>query len=642
MSETTAWLILLLPLFSFLLISFIIRPFVGATSRVAGYVTILAIGSSFILSLLALGDVIRTPSHHIPFPSHPWMTIGSLTVSVGVMMDSLTAIMLVVVTSVSLLIQIYSQGYMKGDKGYVRYYAYMSLFTTSMLGLVLASNLVLLYTFWELVGLCSYLLIGFWFHRPAAAAAAKKAFIVTRFGDLGFLIAIVFIFHQTGTLDIVKLYGLAAAGALGGAALTWFALGVFAGAMGKSAQFPLHTWLPDAMEGPTPVSALIHAATMVAAGVFLVSRMFPVFEHSSQALTTVAWIGGITAVFAASMGLVMNDIKRVMAYSTVSQLGYMMMSLGLGSVVAAMFHLFNHAFFKALLFLGAGSVNHATGTFDMRFMGGLRKVMPWTFITLLVAALSLSGIPPFSGFWSKDEILLQAFHKNSALFVLGLVGAFMTAFYVFRALFMTFEGEYKGGASAESGGGHSSGGGHEAHPHESPAVMLIPMILLAIPAIISGIANLPVAVAGVPAHWMGDLFGSEEAGEFDISIVALSSGVAVAGILLAWATYAVRRIPADFYGRAFGPLYQLLSRRYYIDDLYEKVLVTRVLYRGVSVGLDWWDRNIVDGVVNGVALIGRNVGRGIARAQTGQLQAYGVVISLGILIIFLVYLMAGR
>ncbi|MFH1003335.1 MAG: NADH-quinone oxidoreductase subunit L, partial [Chloroflexota bacterium] len=371
------WTIFLLPVASFIIVAFFIRPFVRRESRVAGYITIAALTGSAGLSIWTLLAVMAAPHHQIAVPDISWVVIEGVTIQVGLLVDALTAVMLVVVTVVSLMVQIYSQGYMSGDPGYHRYYAWMSLFTASMLGLVLASNLLFMFVFWEMVGLCSYLLIGFWFHRPSAANAAKKAFIVTRLGDFGFLAAILALFAHTGTFDITQLHALAISGALAGSLLTWVAIGIFAGAAGKSAQFPLHVWLPDAMEGPTPVSALIHAATMVAAGVFLVARMFPLFVFSLEAINVVAIIGGVTAIFAASIGLVMTDIKRVLAYSTISQLGYMMLGLGAGSLAVGIFHLFTHAFFKALLFLGAGSVNHTTGTFDMRLMGGLRKVMPW-------------------------------------------------------------------------------------------------------------------------------------------------------------------------------------------------------------------------------------------------------------------------
>ena len=416
MPHQLVWLILLLPVFSFIVISFLIRPLVKPESRVAGYITIAALGSSLALSIWALIAVMATPHHELPMPDISWLVIESgITIHLGLMMDSLTAIMMVVVTTVSLMVQIYSQGYMHKDPGYHRYFAWMSLFTASMIGLVLADNLLFMFVFWELVGLCSYLLIGFWFHRPAAANAAKKAFIVTRLGDFGFLAAILLLYQNTGTFDIAELSQLAITGVLAGTTLTWAAIGIFSGAVGKSAQFPLHVWLPDAMEGPTPVSALIHAATMVAAGVFLVARTFPLFAHSTEALTTVAIIGTVTAIFAASIGLVITDIKRVLAYSTISQLGYMMLGLGAGGVAIGIFHLFNHAFFKALLFLGAGSVNHATGTFDMREMGGLRRVMPWTYATFVIASLSIAGIWPLAGFWSKDEILAASLANHTTI-----------------------------------------------------------------------------------------------------------------------------------------------------------------------------------------------------------------------------------
>ena len=473
------WLIFLLPVFSFIIISFFVRPFVKPESRVAGYITITALSSSLALSLWVLTAVMAAPHHVLPMPDISWLVVGDLNIHLGLIVDSLTAVMLVVVTGVSLMVQIYSQGYMHGDPGYHRYYAWMSLFTASMLGVVMADNLLLVFVFWELVGLCSYLLIGFWFHRPAARNAATKAFVVTRLGDFGFLAAILVLFYNTGTFDIAELHSLAITGALAGTTLTWAAIGIFSGAVGKSAQFPLHVWLPDAMEGPTPVSALIHAATMVAAGIFLVARTFPLFEHSIEALTTVAIIGGFTALFAATMGLVMTDIKRVLAYSTISQLGYMMLGLGAGGIAIGIFHLFNHAFFKALLFLGAGSVNHATGTFDLRLMGGLRKVMPWTYATFLIASLSIAGIWPLAGFWSKDEILASSLANQPILFYLAMLTVFMTAFYMFRVVFLTFGGEYRGGGSEA----------HSGKPHESPSVMVIPMAILAILAVVYGWLN---------------------------------------------------------------------------------------------------------------------------------------------------------
>ncbi len=625
------WLIFLLPVFSFIVISFFIRPFVRPESRVAGYITIAALFGSLGLSFWTLVSVMGASHHELSVPPINWVLIDGFSFQVGLMVDSLTAVMLVVVTIVSLMVQIYSQGYMHGDPGYHRYFAWMSLFTASMLGLVMASSLLFMFVFWEMVGLCSYLLIGFWFHRPSAANAAKKAFIVTRLGDFGFLAGILLLYTTTGTFDIAQLHELAITGALAGSTLTWAAIGIFAGAAGKSAQFPLHVWLPDAMEGPTPVSALIHAATMVAAGVFLVARTFPLFEHSAQALTTVAVIGGFTAIFAASMGLVMTDIKRVIAYSTISQLGYMMLGLGAGGVAIGIFHLFNHAFFKALLFLGAGSVNHATGTFDMRQMGGLRRIMPWTYATFVIAALSLSGIWPLSGFWSKDEILVAALENQPIVFYLAMITVFMTAFYIFRVIFLTFGGEYRGG-SPEA---------HGAHPHESPSVMVVPMVVLAVLAVVSGLWNVTGGFGAFMGH--GETHGFVE-GFFGILTHGLPwVGLILAGlgILLAYAMYSAKWISAERVGSMFRPLYTLFLRKYWLDELYENVIVRIALLKGLFAGFQVFDSYGVDGAANGVARTAIATGRAVRRAQTGQLQFYGLFIGIGILAIVLVLYFSG-
>jgi NADH-quinone oxidoreductase subunit L len=621
--------IFLLPFFSFVIISFIIRPLLSHRSQISGYVTIAAIGTSLLLSVLVLTEVISAEGHVLSMPDYEWLAIGDVTIHIGVTVDSLSAVMLIVVTSVSLLVQIYSQGYMRGDPGYSRYFAFMSLFTGSMLGLVLADNLLFLFLFWEGVGLCSYLLIGFWFHKPEAARAAMKAFLVTRLGDFGFLAAILLLYTKTGTFDIGELQHLALAGAIGSTALTWAAIGIFSGAVGKSAQFPLHTWLPDAMEGPTPVSALIHAATMVAAGVYLVARMFPVFASSSEAITTVAIIGGFTAIFAASMGLVMNDIKRVLAYSTISQLGYMMLGLGAVGVAVAsgaiplehglalgvavgIFHLFTHAFFKSLLFLGAGSVNHATGTFDIREMGGLRKAMPWTFGTFLIASLSLAGIWPLAGFWSKEGILAHAWESTPILFYLAMITVFMTAFYMFRVVFLTFGGEYRG----QSQGSHGL--------HESPLVMIGPMVLLAILSVAAGWFPISEFLGGESHSFFGAL---------SHPLAWASLVLAGGGILLAYAIYSKKWLSAESLRRAFAPLYTLFARKYWLDELYERVFVVRILLDGIFAALHWFDDHIVDGAVNGIAGGTVAVGRVVRKAETGQLQAYGLAIFIGILAI---------
>ncbi|HWO93427.1 MAG TPA: NADH-quinone oxidoreductase subunit L [Dehalococcoidia bacterium] len=644
-NEAAVWAIFFLPVASLALIA--VQWALRTPDEFAALTIIAALVGSFGLALWALDSGIDADGHIIGFGTHEWLSLGDLTVNIGIRLDGLTSVMLVVVSAVSLLVQVYSVGYMHGDPGYKRYFAVMSLFTAAMLGLVLADNLIMLFVFWELVGASSYLLIGFWFRRPSAAAAAKKAFIVTRLGDLGFLLAILLIYREIGTFDIEAIHEAALAGAIGSAMLSWFAVGVFAGAAGKSAQFPLHVWLPDAMEGPTPVSALIHAATMVAAGVYLVARLFPVFSVSDEAMTTVAVIGSITALGAALLGVVMFDIKRVLAYSTISQLGYMMVALGVGAYVAAIFHLMTHAFFKALLFLGSGSVNHATNTFDMRRMGGLARAMPVTAATFVIGALSLSGIPPFAGFWSKDEVLAGAFDENWAYFLVLLGAAFLTAFYMFRAIFMTFAGEYRGGEPAAADG-HAGGDAeehaaeaHEAHPHESPWVMALPLVVLAVPAVLVGFWNIDhdfthlvegALPEGVEVHEF----------EFEWPIATASTGVALLGVFTAAAIYyePLRVMSAEWLGARLRPAWTLLSNRYYLDALYETVVVRWLFYAGLVRALALFDQYVVDGIVNGAARTGDVVGERVRRVETGQLQAYGAsfivgaaVVAAGILIV---------
>ncbi len=646
------FLIFLLPLFSFAVIALIIRPFFNNKSLYAGYLTIGCIAVSLALSIWTLISV--NHSGPIATGTTEWIKIGGTSIELGLMIDQLTAVMVVVVSFCSLMVQIYGQGYMQGDAGYCRYYAAMSLFTASMLGLVMAGNLLQLFVFWELVGLCSYLLIGFWFHKPSAAAAAKKAFLVTRIGDFGLLAAVLYLFAKTGTFDIGELHHMVVVGTLAGGVLTWAALGIFAGAVGKSAQFPLHVWLPDAMEGPTPVSALIHSSTMVTAGVFLVARCYPIFAGSETALMVVAGIGGFTAIFAASMALVANDIKRVLAYCTVSQLGYMMLGLGtiglvmfygdhaeelelhLANAVVAIgiFHLFNHAFAKCLLFQAAGSVNHASGTFDMRDMGGLRKHMPWTYLVYLIGTISMAGIWPLACFWSKDHILVEAMELNGAMkifFYMGMITAFMTAFYMFRTLFMTFHGEYRGGASAHGHGGHGGHGG----PHESPRVMLVPMVALALLAIASGLFN--------ANGWFFGFFGEHTEGSVvervftmftEHSYLPLISLVlALLGAGLAYSMYIRRQPRSETVGGIFPIPYKVFSRKYWMDELYEKVFVVRVLVDGLFRIVQMFDTYVVDGLVNGVGWGTQADGRVMRKAQTGQLQLYGLVMILGLVVI---------
>ena len=647
--EIAVWSTFFIPMVSFAIISFIIRPFFNKHSKIAGYLTISAIGASFLLAIWTLHSVVST-GHALDFASKSWMTVGQFELTIGLMVDSLTAIMLVVVTGVSLMVQIYSQGYMDRDPGYARYFAYMSLFTASMIGLVISSNILQLYVFWELVGLCSYLLIGFWYHRASAAKAAKKAFLVTRLGDFGFLIAIIYLFFNGLPLDIDGLHGQIAVGAITGVSITWLTIGIFAGAVGKSAQFPLHTWLPDAMEGPTPVSALIHAATMVTAGVFLIARFFPLFQSSTETMTIVSLIGGGTALFAATMGLVANDIKKVMAYSTISQLGFMIAALGVGAYGAAIFHLFTHAFFKALLFLGAGSVNHATGTFDMRYMGGLRRYMPWTYFLVLIAALSLSGIFPLAGFWSKDEVLMGAWSGTGVIsnitFYLLIVSVFLTSFYAFRMIYMTFHGESRGPDpdSEEKSDTDSTNDSHHAHIGESPFVMIIPMVFLGIASILAGyVVNPQASILGIPSHWFSEFVVPPSAHHghvlpINFGLASISMIISLSGIGLATMMYQFKIIPLNIPGNLFKGIYRLWFERYYMDFIYENLLVIRLFYGKIAFVTDWLDRSAVDGTVDSVGWLSRNVGVVLRRVQTGQVQTYGVIASLGVIVLVAVYI----
>lgn len=648
--ELLIWLILALPVASFAILG-VLRPVIGPQSRSAGWLTIAAVAGSFALSVVALASIMTEGA--VNFDSRDWISVGGFTLSYGLMLDPLTAIMLVTVSGVSLLVQFYSQAYIHGDRSYTRYYIFMSLFTASMLGLVTARSVIQLFVFWELVGISSYLLIGFWMDRPSAAAAAKKAFIMTRFADFGFLLGILYLYTQNPAwLDIPALYDAAAAGAVAVTAATWISLGFFMGAAGKSAQFPLHSWLPDAMEGPTPVSALIHSATMVTAGVFLVARFFPLFE-ASDAMMVVALIGGFTAIFAASMGLVANDIKRVLAYSTVSQLGYMMFALGVGGYVPAMFHLFTHAWFKAGLFLASGSVNHASGTFNMQYMGGLRKYMPWTYWCMVIGGLSLVGLFPLSGFWSKDEILGHALEVDTgvgyAVLVMGLLTALLTAFYTFRMIYMTFHGEYRGGAEAEeedlkkAGETPPPGQGH-THLAESPWIMVAPIVVLAIMAIGAGFfTNPPVDVGINDKHGLGeflthneDVFHTEEDAKhagaephFIWPIAIGSTVLALAGIGLAYVMYGAGKISPGSVGRRLSLVHRLLFRKYYVDELYEDQVVRGVFYRGLVRSLGWVDRNWLDNANVQLSMWTGRFGRGLAMVQNGQTQTYVLVMALG-------------
>ena len=632
-AEGLVWLIFFLPVASFFLITLFLR----GRPREAGLLTVGAIGVALVVSIYALVQVIGEGGHAVGFSTHALFSAGDLIVNVGARLDGLTAVMLVVVSGVSLLVQVYSLGYMHGDGGFARYYAFMSFFTAAMLGLILADNLLMLFVFWELVGAASYFLIGFWFHRPAAAAAAKKAFIVTRLGDLGLLAALILIWDRAGTLEIaaintevVELVGL---GVLGQTMLTLFALGLVAGAIGKSAQFPLHIWLPDAMEGPTPVSALVHSATMVAAGVYLLARFFPVIHASSTASDLIAWIGAGTALGAAILAMVQVDIKRVLAYSTISQLAYMMFAIGVGGYAAAVFHLMTHAFFKAMLFLGSGSVNHSTNTFDMRKMGGLRALMPITFGTFIIGTLALAGIVPLSGFWSKDEILIEAWDNNKGVFVLGLLAAGLTAAYMVRAVYMTFFGDYRGGEEVAPG---EHGNEDPSHPHESPRSMTTPLIILAVISVVAGF----LTFGGEFQTWVYGALPDPHEGKFHWSwgIFLGSTALAVgAGFAAYWFMRNRERVRSWGVG-GIWPIpeaQKFATELFYLDSLAENLLARRVFYGWIARSSAWFDAAVVDGVVNRAWREGLTISNGARFVQNGWVQAGTLSIGLGGMIIWI-------
>ncbi|WP_028608283.1 NADH-quinone oxidoreductase subunit L [Paenibacillus harenae] len=610
MYSQAAWLIPLFPLAAFLVLTALGRSF-----RRAGILTGTA-GSlaAFVLSMIIAVDRLggRAVDYNYAFD---WIRIGDYTLRIGFEVTNLTAMMLVVVTLVSLLVNIYSAGYMKDDERITVFYGYVALFTFSMLGLVLSDNLLSLYIFWELVGVCSFLLVGFWYAKPKARAAAKKAFIVTRIGDAGLLLGILLLFWYMPdhALDFTTIQSVfdGQSGAITTGITTLIALLIFLGAVGKSGQFPLHVWLPDAMEGPTPISALIHAATMVAAGVFLIARTYDIFLDSAAAMETVAYVGGFTAIFAATIALAQNDIKRILAYSTVSQLGYMMMALGLGSLTGGIFHLFTHAFFKALLFLGAGSIIHAVHTQNIQEMGGLGSKMKVTAWTFAIGALALTGIPPLSGFWSKDLILTVAFETNPLLFVAGLAAAFCTALYMSRLFFLVFTG--KPGAAADGA-------------HESPATMTAPLVVLAALAVLAGFIETP---------WNG-WFGSWLSGEAEaahgsgVAIVA-SIAVGLIGIYVGWLIYGKRSVSRTAARERLPWLVKLLEKSYYVDELYAAVVVRPL--KTIGSLLMVVDEYIIGGIVRLTGIVTASAGRTAARLQNGQVQTYSLTAVIGFVVI---------
>ena len=589
----------------------------------AQFIAIIGLVFSLVFSSFSLAAVAGVTGEAGPIDfALNWIDLGEGgSFQMGVYIDGLAAVMLVVVCFVSLMIQLYSGEFMRDDPRFAWYYAVLNLFTASMLGLVLAPNFIELYVFWELVGLCSYLLIGHWFERPAAAKAAQKAFIVTRIGDAALFVGIVMFWRATGTSSYKGISEAAQAGFIGGSFFATAVVLVFAGAIGKSAQFPLHVWLPDAMEGPTPVSALIHAATMVAAGVYLVARTYDIFVQSPTAMLVVAYIGGFTALMAATMALTKKDMKRVIAYSTVSQLGYMMLALGIGAFSASIFHLYNHAFFKALLFLGAGSIIYAMNSYNIFDMGGLRHRMPVTFWTMVIAGLSLAGIFPFSGFWSKDAIVVSAFAEHYyVLFVMALLTVFLTAFYIFRAIFVAFTGEPR------------TEGAREAV--ESPGIMTVPMVILGFLAVVSGLAGTPLAdyFAEIvsPSEFAVETLALEPH-EFNLPLAALSVLVAVGGIALAYALYVPKPERAAALARRFSGLYTFLDKGWYFDALYDRVFVRPAMALGRATRE--FDRRALGGLVTGVGRGTGRLGERLRPLQSGGAQNYALFILVSILIL---------
>ena len=636
-------LIPLLPLAGFLILGLFGRKYFNRSGGIIATILLLA---STILALYTAygyffdyGKVNGVYEKLVPV-SFTWLEFSKgVSINMGILLDPISVMMMVVVTFISLMVHIYSLGYMKGEERFATYYSFLGLFTFSMLSLVIASNIFQIYIFWELVGISSFLLIGYYYDKPSAVAACKKAFIVTRFADLGFLIGILVLSFYSGTLDFNTLIerlttpgsselSLAISSSfLGVSALTWGMVLVFMGAAGKSALFPLHIWLPDAMEGPTPVSALIHAATMVVAGVYLVARLFPVFVLSApDALQVVAYVGALSALIAAIIACTQTDIKRVLAFSTMSQIGYMMFALGVSKYAgegglgytASMFHLFTHAMFKALLFLGAGAVIHFIHSNDMRDMGGLRKYLPITHITFLVACLSISGIPPFAGFFSKEEILLAAWQQNPVIYWIGLITSGLTAFYMFRLYFSIFWN--KASSLKDKAGSEAHGEGGFA--------MMLPLILLAIGAAAAGFIPFGnfISADGTPL---------ESHFHLDISIAPV--GLGFAGIFIAmWLYKKENERPAKI-AASLGGFYKLAVNKFYIDEIY-LFITNKVLFNLIGRPAAWFDRNVVDGLVNVTGRVTLGISKGIKKFQSGEVQQYAIYFLTGVIVLAVVFI----
>ncbi|MDH3973268.1 MAG: NADH-quinone oxidoreductase subunit L [Deltaproteobacteria bacterium] len=618
-----SWLILFIPLISCLTIVLLTRKYKDLSS----YISIAGVGIPFFISLIPFYELVTSHGHFEPIESTlDWIVLPGLTIKMGTLLDPLSILMLMVVTGVGSLIHIFARGYMHGEEGFSRFFACLSLFIFSMLGIVLSTNYLQIFVFWELVGVASYLLIGYYYEKRSAAEASVKAFMVNKIGDFGFILGILVLYYAIGSFNFYEIeHILAKDGAtLATGTLTMAALLIFCGAMGKSAQLPLHVWLPDAMEGPTPVSALIHAATMVVAGVYLVARTYPLLMLTPFAMEVVAYIGGLTALFAATIAISQNDIKRILAFSTLSQIGYMIMAMGVVNLAAdhyttagytaAMFHVTTHAFFKALLFLGSGSVIHAVHSQDIWDMGGLRKYMPWTYWTFFIGYLALAGLPPFAGFWSKD-LILGAAHDNGfmILFVMGSIAAFLTPFYMTRLWCVAFTGPKR----------------TDHHAHESPAVMTVPLIILAVLAVVSGV----IGEFGIPGvvHGFGYFihYGEYHHGPLHWDIMIQSTVIALLGLALGWFIYGRKQVTEDVLPKKLGALYEMFENKYYFDEVY--FWIVKNVYNKISAFTNWCEVNIVIGFFcNGLAFWTRQSGAILRLSQSGKIQSYAFIFVLGL------------
>ncbi len=638
------WLIPVMPLVGFLINGLLARRF---QEQIVGWIGALSVGASFVVAVLIFKELLGmepAASRLKEVVVYSWMASGNFSVNIGFLVDPLSMIMMLVVTGVGFLIHVYSIGYMHGEFGFRRFFCYLNLFVFNMLLLVCANNFLLMFVGWEGVGLCSYLLIGYYYEKQSASDAGKKAFVVNRVGDFGFLLGIFLIFKYisplvavgplVGSLDFVPLFKAAPTLPHAEALMTLITLCLFVGATGKSAQIPLYTWLPDAMEGPTPVSALIHAATMVTAGVYMVARCSVMFAMAPTSMTVVAIIGGLTALYAATIGMTQFDIKRVLAYSTISQLGYMFLACGVGAFASGIFHLMTHAFFKALLFLSAGSVMHAmSGELDMRKMGALRHHIPYTFWTYVVGTIAISGIPPLAGFFSKDEILLYAFLRHPLFWAMGALAAVMTSFYMFRTVFMTFCGESR----VEEHAAH--------HLHESPPLIIIPLVILACLATVGGFVGFPMVEGWhVFGEWLTPVFApakeimeaaqhghvhAHPSDAMELGLMAVSVGIAIVGLVVAYWMYIADTTVPDKVVEAFPEPHRLVYNKYWMDEVYDFFFVNSIV--GFSRFL-WkrFDVLIVDGIVNGVAWLTRGFGLVLSWFQTGLVKDYALSILVGL------------